>query len=214
MDSGLLDRTVDQAHVDRLRAGDEAAFRDLVRTHHQAMLQVARLYVPSDAIAEEVVQETWLAVVRGLDGFEGRSSLKTWIFRILVNRAKTRGVQERRAIAFSTLVGDPSNDEPDADTGVERLFNASGNWRSVPRPFDLPHDRFAASQVRAQIGACIDRLPPRQRTVIVLRDVAGWTAAEVRHALGISDANQRVLLHRARTKARAALEQALAELWP
>jgi RNA polymerase sigma-70 factor (ECF subfamily) len=212
MDSGLLDRTGDHALVDRLRAGDEAAFRDLVRTHHQAMLQVARLHVPSDAIAEEVVQEAWLGVVTGLDRFEGRSSLKTWIFRILVNRAKTRGVQERRAIAFSALVDDPSSDEPVADAHVERLFDASGQWRSAPRPFDLPDDRFAASQVRAQIGACINRLPPRQRAVIVLRDVTGWTAAEVRHALDISDANQRVLLHRARAKVRAALEPALADL--
>ncbi len=205
----------DTALLTRLRAGDEAAFRDLVTRHHRSMVRVARTHVPTDAVAEEVVQEAWLGVIGGLHRFEGRSSLKTWIFRILVNRAKTRGAQERRAVAFSSLEGDWL-ESPAVDP--DRFLPAGeaaqpGRWSSAPRSFgQLPEDRAVAAELRERIQHCIDQLPSRQRAIISLRDVEGWSAAEVCDVLGLTDANQRVLLHRARAKVRAALEQYVNEL--
>jgi RNA polymerase sigma-70 factor (ECF subfamily) len=192
--------------VERLRAGDEAAFMELIRELNPSLLRVARMFVPTSALAEDVVQETWLAVLNGIDRFEGRSSLKTWIFRILTNTAKTRGERERRSVPFATLDLEEGGFEP----AVERSrFTGTGHWAVLPRAW--PEDRLLANETRSMIERAIERLPPSQRTVITLRDVEGWTADEVRNALELSETNQRVLLHRARAKVRSALEQYLSE---
>jgi RNA polymerase sigma-70 factor (ECF subfamily) len=195
----------DAALLDRLRAGDEAAFMELVERHHAALVRLAQSYVSSRAVAEEVAQETWLGVLRGIDRFEGRSSLKTWIFRILVNRAKTRGEREARSVPFSSIEGD---DGPSVDP--DRFIEA-GAWASPPRPWEgEPVDRLLAGEARGVIDAAIERLPPAQRRVITLRDVEGLAADEVSGLLDVTDGNQRVLLHRARSKVRQALEDYLA----
>jgi RNA polymerase sigma-70 factor (ECF subfamily) len=196
----------DAKFVERLQAGDEAAFMELIRELNPSLLRVARMFVPTSALAEDVVQETWLAVLNGIDRFEGRSSLKTWIFRILTNTAKTRGERERRSVPFSTLDPEEGGFEP----AVERSrFTGTGHWAVLPRAW--PEDRLLANETRSMIERAIERLPPSQRTVITLRDVEGWTAEEVRNALELSETNQRVLLHRARAKVRSALEQYLSE---
>jgi RNA polymerase sigma-70 factor (ECF subfamily) len=192
--------------VEKLRAGDEEAFIELIRGLNPSLLRVARMFVPTSALAEDVVQETWLAVLKGIDRFEGRSSLKTWIFRILTNTAKTRGERERRSVPFSTLDTEEGGFEP----AVERSrFTGTGHWAVLPRAW--PEDRLLANETRSLIERAIERLPPSQRAVITLRDVEGWTADEVRNALELSETNQRVLLHRARAKVRGALEQYLSE---
>jgi RNA polymerase sigma-70 factor (ECF subfamily) len=192
--------------VERLRARDEQAFMELVRELSPSLLRVARMFVPTAAVAEDVVQETWLAVLNGIDRFEGRSSLKTWIFRILTNTAKTRGERERRSVPFSALDTEDGGFEP----AVERSrFTGTGHWAVLPRAW--PEDKLLAAETLSVIERAIERLPPTQRTVITLRDVEGWTADEVRNALELSETNQRVLLHRARAKVRNALEQYLSE---
>ena len=191
----------DMRLVEGLRAGDEAAFATLVREYGPAMLRVAQMYVSSRAVAEDVVAEAWLGVLKGIDRFEGRSSLKTWLFRIVANTAKTRGQRERRSVPFSSL-----GDEP----AVEReRFIGTGQWGISPRRW--PEERLLADETRAVIEEAIELLPPAQRTVITLRDVEGWSAEEVRNALELSETNQRVLLHRARAKVRRALERYLEE---
>jgi RNA polymerase sigma-70 factor, ECF subfamily len=197
--------------VAALRAGDEDTFRELVRDWHSALLRVARIFTPSTAVAEEVVQETWLRVLGALDRFEGRSSLKTWVFRILVNTAKTRAQREGRTIPFSALQDPARVPEPGVDP--DRFLPPDdaahpGGWSSPPR--DLPEERLVAAETRDRIATAIEALPPSQRAVISLRDVEGWTSNEVRNALDLSEVNQRVLLHRARSKVRAALEDYLA----
>jgi RNA polymerase sigma-70 factor (ECF subfamily) len=197
--------------VDGLRAGDEAAFVELMRLYGGSMLRIAQLYVRSRAVAEEVVQETWLAVLKGIDRFEGRSSLKTWLFRILTNTAKTRAVREGRSVPFSALAGDeedgPSVD-PDRFLGPDDRF--PGHWSAPPSSWGAePEERLIASETLDVIKREIDRLPPAQALVITMRDVEGFTSDEVRNALDISETNQRVLLHRARTKVRRALEEYL-----
>jgi RNA polymerase sigma-70 factor (ECF subfamily) len=190
--------------LERLRAGDDAAFMELVERHHGALVRLAQSFVSSRAVAEEVAQETWLGVLRGIDRFEGRSSLKTWIFRILVNRAKTRGEREARSVPFSSLErpGEPSVD-PDR-------FVEAGAWASPPRRWDgEPEERLLAGEARAAIDAAIASLPPAQRQVITLRDVEGLDADEVAELLDLTAGNQRVLLHRARAKVRQALEEYL-----
>jgi RNA polymerase sigma-70 factor, ECF subfamily len=203
----------DQRLLESLRAGDEAAFEMLIERYHSSLLRIAMLYVPSRAVAEEVVQETWLGVLQGLANFEGRSSLKTWIFRILTNRAQTRGQREGRSIPFSA-VGNPAADaaesavEPDRFSPIER--GGTGHWVSLPRDWDaLPEERLISQETRAHIQQAIDALPGSQHEVITLRDVEGWGSEEVCNILGISESNQRVLLHRARSKVRRALEQYL-----
>jgi RNA polymerase sigma-70 factor (ECF subfamily) len=192
--------------VERLRARDEQAFMELVRELSPSLLRVARMFVPTAAVAEDVVQETWLAVLNGIDRFEGRSSLKTWIFRILTNTAKTRGERERRSVPFSALDSEDGGFEP----AVERSrFTGTGHWAVLPRAW--PEDKLLAAETLSVIEHAIERLPPTQRTVITLRDVEGWTADEVRNALELSETNQRVLLHRARAKVRNALDQYLSE---
>jgi RNA polymerase sigma-70 factor (ECF subfamily) len=197
----------DQALVARLRAGDEAAFRALIEMYQAMFVRVARMYVSSQAVAEEVAQETWLAVLQGIDRFEGRSSLKTWLFRILTNRAKTRGIREGRSLPFSALEPDEPAVEPDRFHGGDHAW--PGHWAGPPTGF--PEERLLAGETREVIERAIDALPPTQRAVISLRDIEGWSADEVCNALTLSETNQRVLLHRARSAVRAALEQYLEE---
>jgi RNA polymerase sigma-70 factor (ECF subfamily) len=197
--------------VAALRAGDEDAYRRIVSEWHPMMVRVAQIFVPSRAVAEEVVQETWLRVLGALDRFEGRSSLRTWVFRILVNTAKTRAQREGRVVPFSAL-NDPGR-IPEAAVDADRFLGPDderypGHWSSPPR--HLPEERLLAAETREQIAAAIDALPAAQRAVISLRDVAGWSAEEVRNALDLTEVNQRVLLHRARAKVRRALEEYLA----
>jgi RNA polymerase sigma-70 factor (ECF subfamily) len=194
--------------IGRLRSGDEAAFRQLVIEHHRALIHVAMHYVSSNAVAEEVVQETWLGVIKGISTFEGRSSLKTWIFRILENKARTRGVREQRTVPFASL--NTEDDRPDVDPTRLQYPGYPGHWSQPPRALgDLPAQRVEGKEARAVIEAAIRQLPSNHQRVIWLRDVEGWTSDEVCDALMISEANQRVLLHRARSKVRAAYERYL-----
>ena len=201
----------DSQLVAALRAGDEATFARLVREWNSSLLRVAQIFVPSRAIAEEVVQETWVRVLGALDRFEGRSSLKTWVFRILVNTAKTRAQREGRVLPFSALNNparipeaavDPDRFRPEDDPRYP------GHWAVPPR--ELPEERLLAAETLQQIAAAIEALPATQAAVIRLRDVDGWSSEEVRNALDISEVNQRVLLHRARANVRRALEDYLA----
>jgi RNA polymerase sigma-70 factor, ECF subfamily len=200
--------------VDALRAGDEEAFVELVGLHGPTMLRVARLYVSSRAVAEEVVQETWLAVLTGVGRFEGRSSFRTWLFRILTNRALTRAVKEGRSVPFSALSDEEvAADEPSVDAsrfrGQEERF--ADHWTSSPQRWsELPDARLMSRETLAVVERAAVSLPPAQRAVLILRDIVGWGADEVCEVLGISAANQRVLLHRARTKVRKAIERHLA----
>ena len=191
--------------VRALRAGDEATFAALVDELSPSMLRVALMFVPTRAVAEDVVQEAWLGVLAGIGRFEGRSSLKTWIFRILTNRAKTRGERERRTVPFSALVAaDADGDEPAVDAD---RFVADGHWRSAPDPWSsLPESRLVGKETLEVVHGAIDALPEMQRAVITLRDVQGWSSEDVRNVLDLSESNQRVLLHRARSKVRQALE--------
>jgi RNA polymerase sigma-70 factor, ECF subfamily len=200
----------DRELVAALRAGDEDAFARIIREWNPSMLRVARIFVPTQALAEEVVSETWVRMLGALDRFEGRSSLKTWVFRILVNTAKTRAQREGRVLPFSAL-SEPGR-VPEAAVDPDRFRpeddpRRPGHWSSPPR--DLPEERLLAAETRAKIEEAIDALPTTQAAVIRLRDVDGWTAEEVRNALDLSDVNQRVLLHRARAKVRQALEDYL-----
>ena len=199
----------DQDLVQRLRDGDESAFAELIDSYGATMLRVAQMYVRDRASAEEVVQETWLAVLNGIERFEGRSSLKTWLFRILTNRAKTRGERDGRMVPFSSLAGAGEEDEPAVDP--DRFLGADsaepGAWAAPPRAW--PQEKLLEHETLDVIKMAIDELPEVQREVIRLRDVEGWTPMEVADALEITDGNQRVLLHRARSKVRAALERYL-----
>ncbi len=196
--------------VAALRRGDERAFAALVDEHGPAMLRVARMYVSTGAVAEEVVQEAWLGVIGGIGRFEGRSSLKTWIFRILTNIAKTRGERERRSVPFSSAAG---RDDGEVAVDPDRFLEAgrfAGHWTSAPtRWSDLPEDRLVGSETVTILKEAIAALPEAQRTVITLRDVEGWSSEEVRNALDLSETNQRVILHRARSRVRRALEKYL-----
>jgi RNA polymerase sigma-70 factor (ECF subfamily) len=200
--------------VERLRAGDEEAFMDLVQEWSPSMLRVARMYVPSQAVAEDVVQETWLGVLNGIDRFEGRSSLRTWVFSILLNRARTRGERERRTIPFAALAGEQSEDGYTAvdPTRFVGSGNEIGSWASPPvRWWEEPERALDSAEAVARIQSEIEKLPEMQRLVITMRDVDGLSSEEVRSALDISETNQRVLLHRARAKVRAALEDYYAD---
>jgi RNA polymerase sigma-70 factor, ECF subfamily len=200
----------DLALVERLRAGDEEAFMTLVEQHQAMMLRIARMYVSSQAVAEDVVADAWVGILKGLDTFEGRSSLRTWMYRILANIAKTRGVREGRSQPFSSLVDqDASPTVPDSwfrDAGDA----GAGGWSTFPSDWrGLPEDRLLADETLRVVREAIDGLPPVQAEVIRLRDVLGWTSEEVRNALDLSETNQRVLLHRARARVRRAVDDYL-----
>jgi RNA polymerase sigma-70 factor (ECF subfamily) len=199
-----------------LRRGDEQTFTLLVEQYTPALLRLASLYVSSRAVAEDVVQETWVGVLHGLDRFEGRSALKSWSFRFLVNTAKTRAVREGRTIPFSALAAlDADGDEPTVEPERFRPPDAPqwpGGWSSPPASWEsLPEERLLSLETRERIQRAIAALPPAQREVITLRDVEGWPSDEVCNLLSISESNQRVLLHRARSRVRRALEEYLAE---
>jgi RNA polymerase sigma-70 factor (ECF subfamily) len=179
--------------VSRLRVGDERAFAELAGKYQGAMLSMARGYVPSSAVAEEVVQDAWVGVLRGIGRFERRSSFRTWLFRILINRAISAGVRERRSVPVDDL-------GPAADAS---WFDAGGTWRVPPEPWaDQVDDRLIAAKMAARILTAIDDLPLQQREVVTLRDVQGLSSDEVCAVLDISQVNQRVLLHRGRSKLR------------
>lgn len=198
----------DAALVARLRAGDRAAFAALVKRDSGPLLRVARSLVRDPASAEELVQETWLAVLTGLGAFEGRSSLRTWLFRILVNKARTRTVRDGRTASFSSLAGPADGDGGAVDP--ER-FDADGAWRDPPSTWseENPERLAMGAETRAAIEDAIAALPPNQRAVMTLRDVEGLETDEICNLLSISVTNQRVLLHRARARVRAALEARL-----
>jgi RNA polymerase sigma-70 factor (ECF subfamily) len=206
------DDAAEQAMLARLKAHDDQAFDELVRAWSPIMMRVARGFVSTDASAQEVVQEAWLGVIRGLGAFEGRSSVRTWVFRILTNVAKTRGVKEHRITPVSSLARDddarhtvdPSRFRPDDDP----LY--PGNWTPAGRPQrwdDDPESGVLRGEIRTLVSAAVEALPDRQREVVVLRDVHGFDSDEVCSLLGVTPENQRVLLHRGRAQVRAALEQ-------
>jgi RNA polymerase sigma-70 factor (ECF subfamily) len=200
--------TAEPDQLAALRRGDEQAFRDLVGAHQSSLFRLAMTYAPSRAVAEEIVQETWLAVLVGLDGFEGRASLRTWMARILVNIAQRRSGREARSAPFSSVA---RSDEPAVDPSRFQSDGPyAGHWTSFPDDWSgVPERVLLSAEIRGVTRAAIERLSPAQRTVITLRDLEGWTAQEVSDLLGITDANHRVLLHRARAKIRQALEDYL-----
>ena len=203
------------ALVEALRRRDEAAFVALVERYHASLVRLAQLYVADRAAAEEVVQDTWLGVLQGIDRFEGRSSFKTWLFRILTNKAKTRGVREARSVPFSALF-EAEAEPPEPAVEIERFLPPedkwAGSWAADPGNWqNQPEARLLSRETLARIRSAIDTLPLAQREVITLRDVEGWSSDEVRNALDITETNQRVLLHRARSKVRAALADYLAD---
>ncbi|MGA8209976.1 MAG: sigma-70 family RNA polymerase sigma factor [Nocardioidaceae bacterium] len=203
----------DRAVVAALRAGDESTFASLVDAWSGSMLHVARAFVATDGAAEEVVQDTWLAVLTGLVGFQGRSSLRTWVYRILVNQAKSRGVRDRRVVPFASLATDADDApagardgaavEPSRFQGPDEPF--PGHWHATPTPW--PEEAALTREVEHVVADALRGLPPRQRVVVALRDVDAHTAEEVSTLLGITPGNQRVLLHRGRSAVRARLEQ-------
>jgi RNA polymerase sigma-70 factor (ECF subfamily) len=199
--------------VDALRRGDEAAFAELVRRHHRSLLRVAQIYVSSRAVAEEVVQETWLAALDGIGRFEGRSSVKTWLFGILVNLARTRAKREGRTLPLSAL--EHPGRVPESAVSADDFLDSEhprwpGHWATRPVRW-APEERLLGAETREVVSRALDALPASQRAVISLRDVEGWTAEEVRNALGLSETNQRVLLHRARSRVRRALDHYLGD---
>lgn len=198
--------------LDALRRGDEDAFTRLVGEHHASLRRLARLYVVNGALADEVVQDTWLGVIRGIWAFEGRSSLKTWIFRILVNRARTRAVRESRSASFTATLSVESGAEPEPSVSPEHFLSgddspAPGYWVRPPLdPGSSPERSLLTQELRERLRTVIDALPSNLRIVLWLRDVEGWSSEEVCSALAIQETNQRVLLHRARSRVRVALE--------
>ena len=196
----------DQELVQRLIDGDEKSFSALVDQYHGQLLRLCRAFVKSDAVAEEVVQETWMAVLKGIKSFQGRSSLKTWIFTILTNQAKTRGVKEGRSIPFSNLAGDEAAVEPER-------FKKNGRWADPPKEWstDAPDAVFLRKEALHQLEGAIAKLPENQRVVVTLRDIQGCTSVEVCNLLEITESNQRVLLHRGRSRIRQALETYMAD---
>jgi RNA polymerase sigma-70 factor (ECF subfamily) len=190
-----------------LRRGDPSAFMALVRRLHPAMVRLATSYVSSPEVAEEVAQDTWLAVIEELDRFEGRSALKTWIFRILTNQAKTRGKRERRSTPFSALgiQRETAGDTVPPESFFEEGHRWAGHWAVPVHAWELPEEHLLSGEMGEVIRRAIDALPPAQRAVVVLRDCQALTSAEVCDLMGVSESNQRVLLHRGRLKIRAAI---------
>ena len=203
----------DRRLISGLRSGDESVFAELIDRYHASLVRVAMRYVPSRAVAEEVVQDTWIAVIEGIDRFEGRSSLKTWLYRILIYRAKARGERERRTVPLSSL--QPEEFDDSVPLVPANRFQPDGapwpgHWATPPQRWDGDAEgRLLAGEAREVIEAAIARLPVTQRDVITLRDIAQFGAAEVCDLLDVTEANQRVLLHRARSRVRAVLEDYL-----
>ncbi len=200
----------DASFVADLRSGDENAFVSLVEQHHSTMLRVCQVYVADPAVAEEVVQDTWLDMLQGLKRFEGRSSLKTWLFSILANNARSRGKRESRSVPFSSME-DPALEEDEPAVSPDRFLPAghrwAGDWAEKPQPWGRSiEEQTLSREMLACIRTAIERLPENQRLVIGMRDVEGWDSEEVCNVLGLTETNQRVLLHRARSKVRRALE--------
>jgi RNA polymerase sigma-70 factor, ECF subfamily len=198
----------DDQTVAALRAGDERVFRELFARTYPMLRRVARGYVASEAVAEEIVQDTWLAIVTGIDRFEGRSALGTWIFSILTNQAKTHSARERRALPFSSVT--PSDvEEPAVDPDRFQKDDDAwpGHWATPPRPWQKPERRLLSLEARDRLKDALAQLPDRQRLIVALRDIDGHSAEEVCDLLGLSQENQRVLLHRGRSRLRAVLEQ-------
>ena len=200
----------DDELVTRLRAGEEAAFRELLDRFDAPLRRAARTYVATDAAADEVVQDVWVGVLRGIDRFEQRSSLKTWIYRILMNIASTRGTRDKRSVPFASLGRDDDSDDTPAFS-PERFQDLQGaypgHWSAFPtRWHDHPEIRAVGRETLSVVRDALDRLPPSQQEVVRLRDVEGWTSTEVCNALDLTETNQRVLLHRGRAKLRTALE--------
>jgi RNA polymerase sigma-70 factor, ECF subfamily len=191
-----------------IRGGDEAAFTELVSRYHGSLRRFARMFGAADAVAEEIVQETWLTALQKVDSFEGRSTLKAWLFGILRNHARRRSARERRTVPFSSLAADGEGEGPVVDS--LRFQGADANWpdhwSAPPRPWEDPERRLASLEAREQLRGAIAGLPERQRAVVVLRDVEGLDSEKVCELLEISEGNQRVLLHRGRSGVRAALE--------
>jgi RNA polymerase sigma-70 factor, ECF subfamily len=208
--SEVSGRARDEAElVAALRRGDEGAFRTLVSEYGPFLMRLALMHVPSRAVAEEVVQDTWLGVLKGIDRFEGRSSLRTWIASILLNNARTRAQREGRILPFALFRRrDEDGAAPalDPDRFQDRRGERPGWWANPPAAWESPEEKLAADETRRVLLEAIRDLPPRQRDVITLRDLSGFSAEEVRNALDLTETNQRVLLHRARSKVRAALE--------
>jgi len=209
---GVIASLDDLRTVQALRNGDEAAFTRLVADYHNTLVRLATVYVTDRAVAEEVAQETWIAVLQGISRFEGRSSLKTWLFRILTNRAKTRAQREGRYVALSAFeeldANEPSVSPDRFNPGADPLY--PHHFTPIPQRFDeIPEERLLSQETLAVIQRAIEMLPPNQRQVITLRDIEGWSSADVCNVLEISETNQRVLLHRARSKVRQGLEDYL-----
>lgn len=192
-----------------LRAGDEAAFTALVDAHHGALVRFARAIVNDAALAEEVVQDAWVALLEGVERFEGRSSLRTWLHTVVANRAKSRVIRDGRMIPFSALEPAGEDESPGLDPGA---FRPDGHWRAPPEPWtgDGPERRLQLAETRALLEAAVEALPPRYRAILLLRDVEGLDSLEACNVLGVTETNGRVLLHRARTRVRAALAAHLA----
>jgi len=216
-DPGGAARGDDKIIIERLRAGDETVFEQLIESYHAPLLRLAGMYASDPRVAEEVVQETWIAVLRGLAKFEGRSSLKTWIYSILVNRAKTSAQREGRYRRQESL-DETATDPGDSGIPLDRLVNItdkppySGHWATFPTAWEYaPEARFDSVELQRVIHEAIDSLPDLQREVITLRDINAFSSDEVCNILSISETNQRVLLHRARTRVRRALEKYLVE---
>ena len=203
--------SADDATIERLLAGDEATFIMLVEQNQPSMLRIAQMYVASRAVAEEVVQEAWIGILKGLSTFEGRSSLRTWMYKIVTNVAKTRGVREGRSLPFSALAGEHDDPiDPSWFQGPDDPF--PGGWKTFPDDWrGIPEDRLLGRETLDHISRALDGMPAMQAEVVRLRDVQGWSSGDVCNALDLTETNQRVLLHRGRSRIRRELDAYLSE---
>jgi RNA polymerase sigma-70 factor (ECF subfamily) len=202
----------DDATIERLLAGDEATFMMLVERHQPTMLRLAQMYVSSAAVAEEVVQEAWIGILKGLSNFERRSSLRTWMYKIVTNLAKTRGAREGRTLPFSALTGDTDDDPVDPSWFQGPADRFPGDWRTFPDDWrGIPEDRLIGRETIDHIKLAMRSMPPMQAEVVRLRDMLGWSSEEVCNALDLTETNQRVLLHRGRSRIRRDLDDYLSE---